>query len=237
MTLAAVDGTIGTAATARNLRPVGRSPCHLETCLVHPCRAEPRHALPLRPPRRAVAAGRAAAAGAALPHADPELLVACRTGRALHQLAAGPVCELPRAAGVSREDDRVQGHCRPGRGDGGLQPVRLLSRARGRELSVRLLRRVGARAGALPCQGCADAALQGLRRKHRARRGSNHRLPGRAEPAPAARHQVPDPHGAGRADPRSHADATARVRVATPAGCWCRRCATWGWRRASSPAT
>jgi transglutaminase-like putative cysteine protease len=38
---------------------------------VHPRQAEPRHPLPLRPPGDPVAAGRAPAPGAALPHADP----------------------------------------------------------------------------------------------------------------------------------------------------------------------
>ena len=69
------------------------------------------------------------------------LLAARRAGRALHQLAAGPVRQLPGAAGLPREDDRVQGHGRPGGRDGGLQPVRLLPRARGRELPLRLRRR------------------------------------------------------------------------------------------------
>ena len=27
------------------------------------------------------------------------------------------------------------------------------------------------------------------------------------------------------------------ARAATPPGCWCSCCATWAWRRASSPAT
>ena len=55
-------------------------------------------------------------------------------------------------------------------------------------------------------KGDADAALQGLRGQHLAQRGAHHRLPGRPEPAAAARHRLPDPHGAGRADARAHAD-------------------------------
>ena len=51
------------------------------------------------------------------------------------------------------------------------------------------------------------------------------------------RDPLPDPHGAGRADARGHAGQRLAARAATPAGCWCRCCATWGWRRASSPAT
>ena len=45
---------------------------------------------------------------------------------------------------------RVQGHGRPGRRDGGLQPVRLLPGARGRELPVRLRAASWRRTGALP---------------------------------------------------------------------------------------
>jgi transglutaminase-like putative cysteine protease len=78
---------------------------------------------------------------------------------------------------------------------------------------------------------------QGLRRQHPARQAAHHRLPRRPQPAPAARDRLPDPHGARRADARSHADQRPRAPAATPAGCWCRCCATWDWRRASSPAT
>ncbi len=71
---------------------------------------------------------------------DPGLLDAHRTERAFHQLAAGPVCQLPGTAGVPGADHRVQGHGRSGGRDGGLQPVRLLPRARRRELPVSLRR-------------------------------------------------------------------------------------------------
>jgi hypothetical protein len=70
-----------------------------------------------------------------------------------------------------------------------------------------------------------------------ARAAAHDRLPGRHQPAPAARHPLPDPHGARRADARADADQRGSAPAATPAGCWCRRCATWGWRRASCPAT
>ena len=54
---------------------------------------------------------------------------------ALHQLAAGPAVELPRAPGLPRQDHRVPGRGRPGRRDVGLQPVRLLPRAERRDTS------------------------------------------------------------------------------------------------------
>ena len=108
-----------------------------------------------------VAAGRAAAPGAALPHADPELLAARRAGRPLHQLAAGPVRQLPGAAGVPREDHRVQGHGRPGRRDVGLQPVRLLPRARAPRTSRSSYDDgAEARTGALPGDRAGHAGLR-----------------------------------------------------------------------------
>ena len=61
----------------------------------HARRPEPSHHLPLRPAGRPRTPDRAAAPGAALPHADPELLAQGRAGRALPQLAAGSVRQLP----------------------------------------------------------------------------------------------------------------------------------------------
>ena len=60
-------------------------------------------------PDRPRPADRAAAPRAALAHADPVLLAEHHAERPLHQLAAGSVRQLPGAAGVSREDARVQG--------------------------------------------------------------------------------------------------------------------------------
>ena len=177
---------------------------------VDPCRAEPHHALPLRPPRRPVAAGGAPAPRPALPHADHQLLAAGRAGRAFRQLAAGPLCQPPGAAGLPREDHRVQGHGRPGGRHGGLQPLRLLPGAGGRDLPLRLCPRAEARPGAVPGEGPADAEVQGAGGQRLARGSAHHRLPGRAEPAAAARDRLSDPHGAGRADARSHADQSVR---------------------------
>ena len=56
-----------------------------------------RTTLQVRPAGRPVAARDPAAAGAALPHADRELLAARRAREALRQLAAGPVRQLHRA--------------------------------------------------------------------------------------------------------------------------------------------
>ena len=71
-------------------------------------RAAPQDGLPLRPAGDALAADRAAAPGAALPHADRRATrCAIEPTRALHQLAAGPARQLPGAARVSRADRRV----------------------------------------------------------------------------------------------------------------------------------
>ena len=91
--------------------------------------ASPDH-LPLRPPGRAGAAGRPAAAGAAFPHADPVLLAEGRAQPAFPQLAAGPAGQLSGAPGLPREDRPLRGRGRPGRRHDGDQPVRLLPRAR-----------------------------------------------------------------------------------------------------------
>ena len=128
---------------------------------------------------------------------------------------------------------------RPGRRDGGLQPVRLLPRAERRAVSVRLRRRAAARSCSRSCVAePLDAALRELSRQHRPHASgapstswstSNQRL--------QQRHRLPDPHGARRADAGADARNSQRARAATPPGCWCSCCATSAWPRASSPAT
>ena len=98
----------------------------------------PRHSLSLRPARRALAAGRAPAARAALPDADPVVSLRIDAGRALPQLAAGSAEQLSRAARVPRAGPRVPRRGRSRRRDDGQQPVRLLPRAGRRDVPVRL---------------------------------------------------------------------------------------------------
>jgi len=117
---------------------------------VHSRRSPPRHPLQVRPAGAAGPPGRALAARAALPQQRHLLLAAGRAGRALRQLDAGPVRQLPGAARVSREDARVQGHGRPRGRDGGLQPLRLLPRTAGRELPFQVHGVAGRRTGTLP---------------------------------------------------------------------------------------
>ena len=192
----------------------------------------------VRPAGGAFAAGGAPAPGAALPHADPQLLAARRAGRALHQLAAGSVLQLPGAPGLPREDHRVQGHRRPGGRDVGLQPVRLLSRAGRREVPVRLRRCAASRSWRrIWSPILRRRACKSFLATHRSQRAAHDRLPGGAEPAAAEGHPLPDPHGAGRAIARADAAAgiglVPRHRLAAGADA----CATWAWPRASCRAT
>ena len=62
-------------------------------------------------------------------------------GRPLHQLAAGPVRQLPGPGGLPEQGRRARHHGRPGRRHGGDQPVRLLRRGLRRALPVRATRR------------------------------------------------------------------------------------------------
>ena len=185
--------------------------CLPESLNVDPRRAQPHHALPLRPADPPRPAGRPAAAGAALANPHPELLDEGRAGRALHQLAAGPAGELPRAARLPEADDVLSRRGRPGRRDGGLQPVRFLPRAERGKVSLRLRARAAGRARALPAQGAGDAAVQDLPRSRRPQREADEHLPDGAQPGAAEGHRLPDPHGARRADAR--ADAAERERL------------------------
>src|ERR1700690_1539011 len=67
-------------------------------------RPHPPDRLPLRPRNLDGAPDRPAEAGAALPHAHPELLAQHRAEDALHQLAAGPLRQLLRPGGAAGED-------------------------------------------------------------------------------------------------------------------------------------
>jgi transglutaminase-like putative cysteine protease len=57
------------------------------------------------------------------------------------------------------------------------------------------------------------------------------------EPATAAGHPLPDPHGAGRADARRDPGDGQRLVPRQRPGCWCRSCDTAAWPRGSSRAT
>src|SRR3989344_492609 len=177
----------------------------------HPRRAPPRHALPIRPAGRPRATDHPIAARAPLSQQCDFVLAQGRARAALHQLAAGPVCQLPGAAALPREDARVQGHGGPGGGNGGVQPLRLLPGARGREHPVQLQQRCAAGAGALPGYRPDDTAGAGLSGQGGPQQAAHHRFPGQAQPAGIARHPLPDPHGTRRADTRGNAAKSQRL--------------------------
>ncbi len=135
---------------------------------------------------------------------------------ALHQLAAGSAVELPGAAGVPGQDERVPHRGRSRRRDVGAQPVRLLPRTLGRELPVRVRRR-SSRTNSRPTASRPPLtpAFETLPWRHPAREDADHQLPRRAEPEAAEGHRLPDPHGARRADARGRRWSTAAARAAT----------------------
>ena len=177
----------------------------------YPRRAPPRHALPIRPAGRPRAADHPIAACAPLPQQCDFVLAQGRARAALHQLAAGPVCQLPGAAGLPGEDARVQGHGGPGGGDGGVQPLRLLPGARGRAHPLQVQQRCAAGAGALPGHRADDAAGAGVPGQDRPQQTTHSGLSGQAEPAGVAGHSLPDPPGARRADARGDAAKGQRL--------------------------
>ena len=159
---------------------------------------------------------------------------------AFPQLAAGPVRQLPGAAGVPGEDARADRRGRSRRRDDGHQPVRLLPRADGGDVSVRLRavrwRRSWRRSWTpAPARRATLRACSMSVDRRRATRTIDFLV--ELNQQLSQRHRLRHPPGAGRADVRGDAGAAAAARAATPAGCWCRCCATSGWRRGSSPAT
>ena len=112
---------------------------------------------------------------------------------ALPQLAAGPAEQLPRAARLPGEGARAARRGRPRRRDGGLQPVRLLPRARRPSTFPFAYDDVaGARAAArILAHRAADAALRRLSRRRQPRsRAARIDFLVDAEPARAARRRA-----------------------------------------------
>ena len=184
-------------------------------------------------------AGRAAAPGAALPHAHPVLLAASHAREALHQLAAGPAVQLPGAPGVSRS---APGSCVSRwiwwpRWRCSIRSISFSSPTRERfpfDYDASEQRELAPYLDQLP----RDAALRGLpRRRSRAHPAVTVDFLVDLNRTPGARHPLHDPPGAGRADAGADAGEAPPARAAIPPGCWCSCCAIWGLRRASCPAT
>jgi transglutaminase-like putative cysteine protease len=173
--------------------------------------------------------------GAAQPHAGDLAFAEGLAGQAFREPPAGPLRQLAGALRLPRAGARVEDRGRPRRGHDGLQPVRLLRRGeRGdwpfdypSDLKPTICRSTARRAR----RAAADAFLQSVP-DERMRTvdfivGLNARLSQeigyviRMEPGV----QTPE-------ETLERPPAPA----ATPAGCWCRSCAIWASRRASSRA-
>ena len=141
-------------------------------------------------PVHAVAAGGAPAAGAALPHADP-VAIRCASSRPSTSSTGSRIRTSNYLARLvfPEKTTRVRGRGRPGRRDGGLQPVRLLPRAAAPS-NFPFAYDAGscARAARRSCDAepltPRFEALPRQRRSHDA--AAHHRLPGRRQPAAAA---------------------------------------------------
>ena len=179
--------------------------------LEHPRRASPRHAVPVRPGGRIVAAARSPASGAALPHADSVLFAAHHAIRSLSQLAAGSAEQLRRAADVPGKGRRAPRRGRPRGRDGRLQSVRLLPRAVRRTLSVLRTRRRERRElqPFLHDRATHAAVGRAISTASIAARRRTDRLPGRRQPQTAAGHLVR--HPARPRSPGRRADARAGI--------------------------
>ena len=209
--------------------------------LEHPCRASPRHAVPVRQGRRIVAAARSSASGAALPYSDSVLFAADHAIRSLSQLAAGPAEQL-------RRESDVPGKGRTSCGSRSTSWRKWPSTIRSTSSSSRppntfrsRTTRPSSRSAAVPAHRATHAAVGPLCRRRRSPAAADHRLPGRRQPQTAAGHFVRHParprnpgrrtdaraviglvprhHVAARADlPASGTRLTFRVRLSDPAG-------------------
>ena len=215
----------GRPAVARRIPPAARGNRHvLVTCASaprprvsahgHQGRARAPHDVHVRPAGDARAPHGPAAAGRAQPHAGRGLLAAGEPGEPLRQLAAGPVRQPPRPAGVPRGHRPARDRRRPGGRPRGGEPLRLLRRGVRRAGAVRLRPGARHRPGALPAPALRDPRAP---RAAAARQARGPRRPGRGRRAGPGEHRRPrrggllDPHGARRHEPGGDAGAGHRV--------------------------
>ena len=169
-----------------------------------------------------------------------ELFAEGRPGRALHQLAAGPVRQLAGAARLPRADDRVAIEVDLVAEMAVLNPFDFFVEPLRRDVPVRLRADCCAGARALPrapepAGAAARSASLADDRRARPRAPStswsalNQRLQQRRSATSSAWSRA--------CRRRRRRWSAAAARAATPAGCWCRSCATSASPRASSRAT
>ena len=212
----------------------------LERCVecrrVHPCCAQSRHPLSLRPACSAGSTGRPAAAGAALPHAHPVVFAQGHAREALHQLAAGSRRLTTSRASSSRTRPTSSAsrwtwsprwRCSIPF-DFFLEPYAETfpfgyEGAEKRDLAPYLVMFRGE-----PLFSEYLAAIPRERKRTidflvELNRSSSRDIKYliRMEP--------------GVQTPELTLTQAPPVRAATPPGCWCRCCGTWAWRRVSSP--
>ena len=174
-------------------------------------RTTSRHALQIRPSDRPRSANHPPAAGAAYPHADPELFAQGDADQSFRELAAGPAGQLAGALCLPGKGDRAEDRGRFHGADDGDQSVRFLRRALRRQLSVRLHRRPQDRTRALSRDHRARTAVFKTPGRNSARSGEHGQFPGRSQRATAKENSLHHSHGAGRPD--AGRDAGRRRRI------------------------
>ena len=117
------------------------------------------------------------------------------------------------------------------------QPVRFLSRALRRDFPFDYRGPSNKRARALLSSAAGHAAVRALPGRDSARAATHaSTFSSRLNQQLPQRHQLSDPHGARRADAGANAREGFGLVPRLRLGCSCSCCATWAWRRASSPA-
>ena len=170
-----------------------------------------------------VAARGPAAAGAALPHADPRLFAEGRAGASISSTGSRTRTATGwRALVFPERADRARDRRRPDRRHDGDQSVRFLRRAVRRSVSVRVRAGAGEGADSVPGDGAARTAPRGVARRAFARRSRPASRPSpmlvRLNQQLQQRDPLPGAHGAGRADARARRSSAA-----------CGSCRDTGW--------
>ena len=185
----------------------------------HAGRPAPPHLLPLRPSGRPAAADRAAATGAALPHQGAELLAQGRAQEALHQLAAGPVRQLPGPAGLPGPH-RASSGSRSTSWPRWRPSTRSTSSSSPRPRPIPFTYEPDAQEGPRPLSRMRARPGRSWRARLAAvprSAGRHHRLPGRPQPEPAAARSATSSAWSRASRPARRRWRCARARAATRA--------------------